>query len=68
VNIENQSLTDVINSQEVLELPSLTRNPYDFVATLPNIAPDMGGRGVGYMINGVRAGRHECVARWRAQQ
>jgi Carboxypeptidase regulatory-like domain/TonB dependent receptor/TonB-dependent Receptor Plug Domain len=55
VNIENQSLTDVINSQQVLELPSLTRNPYDFVATLPNVAPDMGGRGVGYMINGVRA-------------
>lgn len=55
VNIESQSLTDVINSEQVLELPSLTRNPYDFVGTLPNIAPDMGGRGVGYMINGVRA-------------
>lgn len=55
VNIETQSLTSVVTSEQILELPSLTRNPYDFVATIPNIAPDMGGRGVGYMINGVRA-------------
>src|SRR5579883_3029973 len=56
VNTETQSLTNVVNTQQVAELPSLTRNPYDFVATMPNVAPtDPSGRGVGYSINGMRA-------------
>lgn len=55
VNIETQSLSNLVSAQQVVDLPSLTRNPYDFVATMPNVAPDQGGRGVGYMINGIRA-------------
>jgi outer membrane receptor protein involved in Fe transport len=56
INTETQSLTSVIDSKSVTELPSLTRNPYDFVATLPNVAGDtQSGRGVGYAINGMRS-------------
>ena len=55
VNIETQSLSNLVTAQQIVDLPSLTRNPYDFVATMPNVAPDQGGRGVGYMINGMRA-------------
>ena len=56
VNTETQSLTNLIDTQQLTELPSLTRNPYDFVATVPNVSPmDPSGRGVGYAINGLRA-------------
>jgi hypothetical protein len=56
VNTETQSITNVVSTQQVAELPSLTRNPYDFVATMPNVSPtDPSGRGVGYSINGMRA-------------
>jgi outer membrane receptor protein involved in Fe transport len=56
VNTESQTLSATINSQQVTELPSLTRNPYDFVATVPNVASDTNsGRGVGYAINGMRS-------------
>jgi outer membrane receptor protein involved in Fe transport len=56
VNTETQSLSNLIDSKQVTELPSLSRNPYDFVATIPNVSPtDPSGRGVGYSINGLRA-------------
>lgn len=56
VNTETQTLGSTIDTQQVVELPSLTRNPYDFVATVPNVSPaDPSGRGVGYAINGMRA-------------
>ena len=56
VNTETQTLGGVINTRAVTELPSQTRNPYDFVATLPNVSPaDPGGNGVGYAINGIRS-------------
>lgn len=56
VNTESQVLSDVITTKQVLELPTLTRNPYDFVATMGNVSPgDPSGRGVGYAINGQRA-------------
>ena len=56
VNTETQSLTQVINSQQVVELPTLSRDPYALVATVGNVSgntPD--GRGVGFAINGQRA-------------
>jgi outer membrane receptor protein involved in Fe transport len=56
VNTETQSLTNLIDTQQMTELPSLTRNPYDFVATVPNVSPmDPSGRGVGFAINGLRS-------------
>lgn len=48
VNTESQTLSNTISTQQVTELPSLTRNPYDFVATVPNVAvANASGRGVG---------------------
>ena len=56
VNTETQSLTNLIDSKSVTELPSVTRNPYDFVATIPNVSEtDPSGRGVGFSINGLRS-------------
>ncbi len=56
VNTESQTLSNTIGTQQVTELPSLTRNPYDFVATVPNVAADSSSnRGVGYAINGMRS-------------
>jgi len=56
INTETQSLSATIGSAAIVELPSLTRNPYDFVAISGNISDaDPTGRGVGYAINGQRA-------------
>jgi len=56
VNTESPTLSATINTQQVTELPSLTRNPYDFVATMPNVSSDdNSGRGTGYAINGMRS-------------
>lgn len=42
--------------EEILTLPSLTRNPYDFLSTVPNVSPtDPSGLGAGYAVNGLRA-------------
>ncbi len=56
VNTENQTLSQVINSQQVSNLPTLTRNPYDLVATSGNVSEDNNSdRGAGYAINGQRS-------------
>jgi hypothetical protein len=56
VNTETQSLTNLIDSKAITELPSLSRNPYDFVATIPNVSEtDPSARGVGFSINGQRS-------------
>jgi hypothetical protein len=58
VNTETQTLSDVVTGQQLADLPTLTRNPYDLVATSGNVSDgDSGqaGRGVGYAINGQRA-------------
>ena len=56
VNTETQSISNLIDNTAVTELPSLTRNPYDFVASVPNVSStDPSGRGVGYAINGQRS-------------
>src|SRR6267154_1716775 len=36
VNTQNQELSQVINTQQMEQLPSLTRNPYDFVQIAGN--------------------------------
>ena len=71
VNTQTQEISQVIDSQQVMELPSLTRNPYDFVAISGNISNGDAGasgsssmgsnsqnsttRGVGFNINGQRS-------------
>ena len=38
VNTQTQELSQVVNEQQIASLPSLTRNPYDFVALSGNIS------------------------------
>jgi outer membrane receptor protein involved in Fe transport len=58
VNTQDQQISNTVTAAQISELPSLTRNPYDFVqlsgyaSQTPNINND---RGVGYSINGQRA-------------
>lgn len=55
VNTQDQQLSDVISREQVRELPTLTRNPYDLVGTAGNVTADTGGRGAGFAINGQRS-------------
>ena len=71
VNTQTQDLSQVVNREQVEQMPSLTRNPYDFVALSGNISAGdssnsgdqrMSGneqnattRGVGFNINGQRS-------------
>ena len=60
INTENQQVSSIVSSQEIAQLPTITRNPYDLVALSGNVQQDsqagMGdGRGVGYSINGQRS-------------
>jgi outer membrane receptor protein involved in Fe transport len=56
VNTENATMSQAITSQQVNELPTLTRNPYDLVGTAGNVTEDTNsGRGAGYTINGQRS-------------
>ena len=64
VNTDTPEVSQVINQQQITELPSLTRNPYDFVALSGNIsggdntatgyAQNGAIRGVGFSLNGSR--------------
>jgi hypothetical protein len=56
VDTQTQTLGQTVTPQQMTELPSLTRNPYDFVVTAGNVSEgDNGGRGVGVSINGQRS-------------
>ncbi|ABF42507.1 Cna B-type protein [Candidatus Koribacter versatilis Ellin345] len=55
VNTESQTLSTVVTSKQVTELPTLTRNPYDLVATSGNVNDDPSARGAGLSINGQRS-------------
>ena len=59
VQVETQSteISTMVSGQQVSELPSLTRNPYDFVQLAGNATVDQGvGRGaMGMTINGQRS-------------
>ena len=64
VDTESSSITQMVDSRRVSQLPSLTRDPYDFVQTLGNVAQDSasgnGGkdqvvRGSGVSVNGQRS-------------
>lgn len=56
VDTETQTVGATITPSQMMNLPSLTRNPYDFVLSAGNVSDgDAGGRGVGVSINGQRA-------------
>jgi outer membrane receptor protein involved in Fe transport len=56
VNTETQQIGSEINSQEVMELPTLNRNPYSLVTTAASVSEDdPSGRGAGVSINGLRS-------------
>ncbi len=56
VNTENQTLGGIVETQQIVDLPTLTRNPYDLVGTVGNVSGDTpDGRGAGYAINGQRS-------------
>jgi hypothetical protein len=66
VNTQTQELSQFIDTRQLAQLPSLTRNPYDFVVLSGNVSngdsttnnvnsgQNLTSRGVGYSINGQR--------------
>jgi Carboxypeptidase regulatory-like domain len=73
VNTETQELSQLVDNSQLQQLPSLTRNPYDFVVLSGNVsngdstttdmnsAQNMAARGVGYSINGQRESGTEIL-------
>src|SRR5258705_8540640 len=71
VNTQNQELSQIVNTQQMEQLPSLTRNPYDFVEIAGNVSGGdrtaaMGdqnttNRGVGFALNGQRTSGTEVL-------
>lgn len=56
VNTSDQMLSEVVTNKQILELPTLTRDPYQFIVTVGNVSEgDNGGRGLGVAINGQRS-------------
>jgi hypothetical protein len=63
VNTSDQAISQVVNSTQISQLPTLTRNPYDLVSIAGNAAPDPTNisassatppRGAGFNLNGQR--------------
>ena len=73
VNTQTQELSQLIDSQQLAQLPSLTRNPYDFVAISGNVSSgdnttnsssssqNLSSRGVGFSLNGQRESGTEIL-------
>lgn len=61
VNTETQTISQLLSTQQILELPTSTRNPYSLVVTSGNVSEDDPtggagtGRGAGVTINGLRS-------------
>ncbi len=55
VQAETGMQSSTVNQLAIVNLPSLTRNPYDFVALSAGAAPASINRGVSFAINGQRA-------------
>lgn len=56
VNTETQTVQQTLSTQQMVELPTITRNPYDLVVTSGNVSEDdPSGRGTGVAINGLRS-------------
>ncbi len=65
VNLTTQESSTVVSSAQLESLPTLTRNPYDFVALSGNVGSDPGGstaaNGVGVALNGQRSASTEIL-------
>ncbi|MGI4829971.1 MAG: hypothetical protein ACRYFU_17505, partial [Janthinobacterium lividum] len=64
LNTTTNEVSQVITPQQIQNLPSLTRNPYDFVALSGNVSADPGGstaQGVGASLGGGRASGTEVL-------
>lgn len=73
VNTQTQELSQIVDSKQLAQLPSLTRNPYDFVSISGNVSSgdnttnsansgqNLTNRGVGYAINGQRESGTEIL-------
>lgn len=67
VNTTNAEISQVITPKQVIDLPSLTRNPYDFVSLSGNVSSDPGGStsgtggGIGASLSGQRAAGTEIL-------
>jgi Carboxypeptidase regulatory-like domain/TonB dependent receptor/TonB-dependent Receptor Plug Domain len=62
VNTETQQLSNTVSERQIVELPTLTRNPYALVQLAGNVSPGdesdptgAAGRGAGFSINGQRS-------------
>lgn len=53
--IQGESLGVTIGQRNLTELPSLTRNPYDFIVLSPGATPVTTIRGIGFAVSGQRA-------------
>lgn len=73
VNTQTQEVSQLVDTQQMAQLPSLTRNPYDFVQVAGNVSnadnttgsmsssQNSTSRGVGYSINGQRMSGTEVL-------
>jgi hypothetical protein len=73
VNTQTQELSQLVDSAQLASLPSLNRNPYDFVVLSGNVSngdntnasmdssQNLSARGVGYAINGQREAGTEIL-------
>jgi hypothetical protein len=55
IQAETAMQSTTVNQFALTDLPSLTRNPYDFVALSAGAAPANVSRGIGFAVNGQRA-------------
>ncbi len=73
VNTQTQELSQLVDTHQLAQLPSLTRNPYDFVVLSGNVSngdnttnsfnsyQNLTSRGVGYSVNGQRQSGTEIL-------
>jgi Carboxypeptidase regulatory-like domain len=63
INLENAENSQVINNEQLVSLPALTRNPYAFVSLSGNATSDPTGtnRGVGVALGGARSASSEIL-------
>jgi hypothetical protein len=63
VNLENAENSQVVNTLQILELPTETRNPYDLAALSGSVSadPSATSRGVGFNVNGARSSSTEIL-------
>jgi len=55
IDVEDAILGTIVGQRAIAELPSLTRDPYDFVVLGAGAAPTGAKRGIGFAVNGQRA-------------